>query len=48
MIRPNSLLKIYVAEKPVANSVVTAHCHPRSPAQGITMRNSGKPFSAAC
>jgi hypothetical protein len=48
MIRPNSLLKIYVAEKAAANSVVTAHCHPRSPPQGITMRNSGKPFSAAC
>src|SRR5246127_1461878 len=48
MIRPNSLLKIYVAKKAAANSVVTAHCHPRSPPQGITMRNFGKPFSAAC
>jgi hypothetical protein len=48
MIRPNPLLKIYVAEKATANTIVATHCHPHSPPQGITMRKFGNPFSAAC
>ena len=48
MIRPNPLLKIYVAEKPAANLVVAPHRHPLSPLQGITMRKINNPFSAAC
>jgi hypothetical protein len=48
MIHPNPLLKVYVAEKLAANLVVTAHWHPHSPPQGITMRKFSNPFSAAC
>src|SRR5262249_50846862 len=38
MIRPNPLLKIYVAEKTAANPVITTHRDPHFPLQGITMR----------
>jgi hypothetical protein len=48
MIRPNPPLKIYVTEKAAANPIVTAHRHPHSQPQGITLRKFGNPFSAAC
>jgi hypothetical protein len=48
MIRPNSLLKVYITEKVAANPVIATHRHPRSLLQGITMRKFGNPFLAAC
>jgi hypothetical protein len=48
VIRPDPLLKIYVAEKAAANRIVAAHRHPLPPSQGITMRKFRHPFSAPC
>jgi hypothetical protein len=48
MVRPDPLLKVYVAEKAAANRIVAAHRHPPSPTQGITMHNFRNPFSAPC
>ena len=48
VIRPNPLLKIYVAEKATANRIVAAHRHPLPPSQRITMRKFRHPFSAPC
>jgi hypothetical protein len=31
MIRPDPLLKVYVAEQPTANRIVAAHRHPLAP-----------------
>ncbi len=44
MIRPNSILQIYVAEKAPRNLVVAAHRHPRPPLQEITARQIGNDF----
>ena len=48
VIRPDPLLKVYVAEKPATNRIVAAHRYPLPPLQGITIRKFRHPFSAPC
>jgi hypothetical protein len=44
MIRPSSLLEVSVAEKAAGNLVVSAHRHPHSPRQGVTIAQIQQPF----
>jgi hypothetical protein len=48
VIRPDPLLKVYVAEKAATNRIVAAHRYPLPPPQRSTMRNFRHPFSAPC
>jgi hypothetical protein len=47
MARPNLLLKVYIAEKTAANSVVTAYRHPIPTPRDHNAQNQ-QPFFAAC
>jgi hypothetical protein len=48
MIRPNSVLQVYIAEKTAANFVVAAHRHPVPWPRGPHRDKSATTFSTAC
>jgi len=48
MIRPNPLLKVYVAEKAAADPIVATHRHPHPHLKRPAIRKISNPFSAPC